>query len=170
MPGARIMGGERVTLRTVEEEDVPFLQRGLANPELRYPMGNPVRNQAQIGLAGERGNDQLLVCLDEDGGKPIGQVSVTDAAYKRPEIGYWLIPPIHGESYGTESVSLLVDYAFRTYNTPAVGTQAFDSNDASHRLLESLGFTQEGRRRKFMFVDDKHRDMVQYGLLRDEWN
>nr|WP_256548157.1 hypothetical protein [Natronosalvus rutilus] len=42
MPGARITSGERVTLRTVEREDVPFLQRAFANPEIRYPIGNPL--------------------------------------------------------------------------------------------------------------------------------
>lgn len=169
MPGARVTSGERVTLRTIEEEDIPFLQRGLANPELRYPMGNPVRNQAQIELSDERGNDQFLVCLEERE-KPIGQVGVMDAAYKRPELGYWLIPAVHGEGYGKEAVSLLIDYAFRAYNSPAVGAKAFDFNDASRGLLESLGFTEEGRRRKFMFVDGKHRDMVQYGLLREAWH
>lgn len=32
MPGARVASGERVTLRTAEEEDAPFLQRAYANP------------------------------------------------------------------------------------------------------------------------------------------
>ena len=99
----------------------------------------------------------------------IGQVNVTDADYKRPELGYWLVPTVHGEGYGTESVSLAIDYAFRTYDAPAVGAEAYDFNDASRGLLESLGFTEEGRRRKYMFVDGAHRDMVQYGLLREEW-
>ncbi len=50
-----------------------------------------------------------------------------------------------------------------------MGAEAYDFNDASRGLLESLGFTEEGRRRKYMFVDGAHRDMVQYGLLREEW-
>ncbi len=57
---------------------------------------------------------------------------------------------------------------FREYDTPAVGAQAFKFNDASRGLLESLGFAEAGRR-KYMFVDGEHRDMVQYGLLRGEW-
>ncbi|MCU4802252.1 GNAT family N-acetyltransferase [Halobacteria archaeon HArc-gm2] len=178
MPGARVASGERVTLRTVESEDVPFLQRG-NEPELRYPLGTPVRTSKQIETAFEEGDDdRFLVCLDDDAGSGrvdaedvdrIGVVSVEDADWKRPELGYWLVPAVHGEGYGSEAVALAVDYTFRTYDTPAVGAGAFAFNDASRGLLESLGFTEEGRRRKFMFVNGEHRDMVQYGLLRTEW-
>ncbi|WP_049898377.1 GNAT family N-acetyltransferase [Halococcus agarilyticus] len=178
MPGARVTSGERVTLRTVESEDVPFLQRSV-EPEIRYPLGNPVRNREGYEVTGEDGTDRFLVCLegsDTDPGQPddgdvrrIGNVNVTDIDYKRPELGYWLVPEVHGEGYGKEAVSLAVEYAFRQYDTPAVGAEAYDYNDASRGLLESLGFTEEGRRRKFMFVDGEHRDMLQYGLLREEW-
>jgi [ribosomal protein S5]-alanine N-acetyltransferase len=189
MPGARITNGERVTLRTVEEEDVPFVQRALANREIRHPMGNPVMTRRRLANHLEETDpDRFLVCLEgeearsstdasaeattADDGRDvtrIGQVNLTDADYKRPELGYWLVPVVHGEGYGTESVSLAIDYAFRTYDAPAIGAEAYDFNDASRGLLESLGFREEGRRRKYMFVDGAHRDMVQYGLLREEW-
>lgn len=179
MPGARVSTGERVTLRTVESEDIPFLQRASSNPELRYPLGNPVRTRQQFESSSGTGTTRFLVCLDDEGadpGKPsedevtrIGQVNVEDADYKRPELGYWLIPDVHGKGYGKETVSLAIDYAFREYATPAIGAKAFKFNDASRGLLKSLGFVEEGRQRKFMFVDGAHRDMVLYGLLREEW-
>ena len=177
MPGARVASGERVTLRTVESEDVPFLQRAGANREIRYPLGNPVMNREQYEVSDEKGTDRFLVCVDDDAGpsaadaddvRRIGQVSVEGANYRRPELGYWLVPEVHREGYGREAVELVVDYVFRQYDAPAVGAQAFDYNDASRCLLESLGFVEEGRRRKFMFVDGEHRDMVQYGLVREE--
>lgn len=182
MPGARAASGERVTLRTVEEEDIPFLQRASANPELRLPLATPLRNRNQLEISEERNSpDQFLVCLEgaeTTAGPPengddvtrLGVVSVHDAHYKRPELGYWLIPEVHGEGYGKEAVSLVVDYVFQQYDTPAISAGAFDFNDASRGLLESLGFDEEGRLRKFMFTDGAHRDMVQYGLLREEWS
>jgi len=170
--------GERVSFRTVEQEDIPFVQRTFANPELRHPTGNPVRNLEEIDVTDDD-SDQFLVCLDDEGAGPgqpaeeeirrIGWVGASDMSYKRPEIGYWLVPEVHGEGYGTEAVSLLVEYVFREYETPAIGAVAYDFNKPSRSLLESLGFVEEGRRRKFMFVDGAHRDMVEYGLLREEW-
>ncbi|KAB1192711.1 GNAT family N-acetyltransferase [Haloferax sp. MBLA0076] len=180
MPGARITSGERITLRTAETEDIPFLQRGGATPEIRFPLGNPVMNREQYEISDDRNApDRFLVCLEdddtppiepgEDDVTPIGFVGVSDAHFKRPELGYWLIPEVHGEGYGKAAVSLAIDYVFRQYDTPAVEAEAFDFNDASRGLLESLGFTEEGRKRKFMFVDGEYRDMIQYGLLREEW-
>jgi RimJ/RimL family protein N-acetyltransferase len=180
MPGARVASGERVTLRTVEQEDVPFVQRAGANPDVRYPLGNPVMSRDDYqGHAGDDA-DRFLICLDEDDAGPgspdedevrrIGAAAVEDADWKRPEVGYWLVPEEHGQGYGKEAVSLVVDYVFRSYDAPAIGAAAYAFNDASRGLLESLGFSEEGRRRKYMFVDGEHRTMVLYGLLREEWD
>jgi len=123
MPGARVASGEQVTLRTIESEDVSFLQRG-NNPEIRLPMGSSPRTRDQIGESIEDpSDDRFLVCLDgkdagpgsidEDDVRRIGFVSVEDADWKRPKLAYWLVPEFHGEGYGTEAISLAVDYAFR---------------------------------------------------------
>lgn len=180
MPGARIASGDRVTLRTLEKEDVPFLQRASANPEIRYPLGSRLRNQEQIEIADEDGgSDRFLVCLDGDDAGPgqpdedtvqrIGAISVDDVDWRRPELGYWLVPEVHGNGYGKESVSLVIEYVFRVYDHPAVGAGAYGFNDASRGLLESLGFIEEGRIRKDRFIDGEYRDTIQYGLLRREW-
>ncbi|WP_312907680.1 GNAT family N-acetyltransferase [Natronosalvus caseinilyticus] len=178
MPGARITSGERITLRTVEREDVPFLQRAFANPEIRYPIGNPLGNQEQVEIPTEDDDsDQFLVCLDdgrpgqpdEDDVERLGVVYVGDAHYRRPELGYWLAPAYHGQGYGSEALSLVVDYVFRVYDHPAVGAGVFDFNDASRGLLESLGFEEEGRIRRDRFIDGAYRDTIQYGLLREVW-
>jgi len=178
MPGARVASGDRVTLRTAEEEDVPLLQRAGSNPEIRYPLGNPLRTREDFDLGDDDDADRFLVCLDDDGGpggadegdlRRIGEVTAESMSYRRPELGYWLIPEVHGQGYGKEAVGLVVDHLFRSYDRPAVGAGAFDHNDASRALLESLGFVEEGRRRRFMFVDGAYRDMVQYGVLREEW-
>lgn len=180
MPGARIASGDRVSLRTVESEDTPFLQRAYANPGIRYPAGTALKNRDEVESWNEGDDkDQFLVTLDGADAGPgqpddadvrrIGAVDVRDADWKRPELGYWLIPEVHGEGYGTEAVALVLDHVFRTYDTPAVGATAMDFNEASRGLLESLGFTEEGVVRKHRFVDGAYRDLYQYGLLRSEW-
>ena len=181
MPGARISRGTHVTLRTVEDDDLPFLQRAYANPDLRYPLGTPLlnRDELEAWLADDNA-DRFLVCLDgertgpgrpEDGDdvRRIGLVTVEDADWRRPEIVYWLVPAVHGDGYGSEAVSLVIDYVFRTYDTPAVGAAAYEFNDASRGLLESLGFDEEGRTRRDRFIDGEYVDTIRYGLLREEW-
>lgn len=180
MPGAAVKRGERVTLRVLEREDIPFCQRGYADPEIRHPTGNPkARTQSQVEQRYEDdGHTTFLICLDDDGGehdqpgddssRPIGSVSVKEWG-RTPTIGYWLVPEVHGNGYGTEAVELTLDYVFRVYEAPTVKAKAFDFNSASRALLESLGFTQEGRLRKDSFIDGEYRDSIVYGLLREEW-
>jgi [ribosomal protein S5]-alanine N-acetyltransferase len=180
MPGARIKRGERVTLRTLEREDIPFLQRAYANPEIRYPLGTPLKNEEQlVEWNDDEDTDQFLVCLDEDDAapghpdkddvRPVGAVFVEDASWRRPELVYWLVPEVRGEGYGKEAVSLVIDYVFRVYDCPAVGAGVYNFNEASRGLLKSLGFAEEGRIRKDRFIDGEYVDTVNYGLLREEW-
>lgn len=143
-------------------------------------MGSPVvdRSALEDRLEAE-GPDRFLVCLDGDDAGPghvdaeevdrIGAATVEDGDWKRPEVTYWLVPEARGQGYGRAAVSLLVDYAFRAYDAPAVGAGVFDSNDASRGLLESVGFVEEGRQRAYMFVDGEHRDRIQYGIRREAW-
>jgi RimJ/RimL family protein N-acetyltransferase len=183
MPGPRVRTGERVTLRTVESVDVPFLHRGVTNPEIRRPMGSRVMDRERFEEHLEASDaDRFLVCLDGDDAGPgrpdgdaddverIGEATVEDADWKRPEVTYWLVPDARGQGYGREAVSLVVDYVFRAYDAPAVGAGAYAFNDASRGLLESLGFRQEGRIRAYIFVDGEHRDLIQYGIRREEWS
>jgi len=181
MPGPRVTSDGTVTLRTAEADDRPFLQRGVANDALRRPLGAPVLDRDAFETYVEDSDgDWFVVCLDEDAAalgypangdtRPIGCVTVEETSYKRPVLTYWLVPDAQGQGYGTRAVSLAVDLVFRQYDVPAIGASAFAFNDASRGLLESLGFTEEGRRRKCMFVDGDHRDMVDYGLLREEWD
>ena len=179
MPGAIVRRGDRVTLRTLEREDLDLLQRGAGDPEIRHLAGNSkVRNRDDLVETYE--NDQvtiLLVCLGDPGNpEPVKPEEVRRAGVlsikewgRNPTVGIWLVPDVQGEGYGKEALKLLVDYVFRAYETPTVKAKAFDYNEASQGLLESLGFELEGRLRMDAFVDGEYRDGLMYGILREEW-
>lgn len=182
MPGPRVATGERVTLRTTNHDDIPFITRQ-NNPDLRLPTGNPVFSQASLEALVEGGFGDvtpLTVCLDEDGAGPgptdeadvqrIGIISIEDHGESRPELAYWIVPESHGKGYGTEAVALAVNIVFQEHHHPAVEAKTFPDNDASRGVLESLGFTQEGRIRSDVYWDGQYRDQVIYGLLREEWH
>jgi RimJ/RimL family protein N-acetyltransferase len=179
MPGAIVAEREHVTLRTPEPEDAGFCQRARVNPEIRYPIGNPVESREELAVTTTRdGGDAFIVTVADTGGRGtpeegtferVGWVGLDDVSYRRPELGYWIAAEHQGEGYSTEAVVLAVDYSFRTYDHPAVGARAYAFNDASRALLESLGFEEEGRVRRDRFVDGEYVDTVLYGLLREHW-
>lgn len=182
MPGARVVSGEHVTLRTAERSDVPFLQRAHANPELRCGLGWDVRSQADLENEFEEGeghDERFVVCIDGSHAGPgtpdpddvrrIGCVVAGTAERARSGISYWIAPEYQGEGYGAEAVSLAVDYLFDVYPHPAVSATVRPDNDASRALLESLGFVEEGRARKVAFWNGAYRDALRYSVLRSEW-
>jgi RimJ/RimL family protein N-acetyltransferase len=117
-------------------------------------------------------NGERSVARDgpEDGEPtPVGLVHAYGIGTERAHLAYWLVPDYHGEGYGREAAALLVDRAFRATPVHSVGAGAFAFNDASRSILESLGFTEEYRRREAEYVEGAYRDFVQYGLLRREW-
>lgn len=185
MPGPIIETGERVTLRTVERDDAEFLQRSNTDPRIRFSLGSIHHSnlaQQEEGIEGWIENDgtaAYLACLDEDDAPagtpedgettPIGSVSARHVDGDRPWLAYWLVPEFHGEGYGREMVTLAIDSIFRSHSVHGVNAGAYDFNEASRGLLESLGFTEEARRRQSRYIDGEYRDEVQYGLLRREW-
>lgn len=178
MPGARVSEGDRLTLRTVEEEDDAFCQRAAANPELRVPLGTSLRARREMNEIREAPGVGLLACLEDGAGPgtpaqdettPIGWVGTKNDGPRRPELVYWLVPEHQGAGYGREMLTLAIDYVFATNNHPAVGASVYGFNDDSRGLLESLGFEEEGCLRNYGFIDGEYVDSYQYGLLREEW-
>jgi len=180
MPGPRVMTGERLSLRTVEEEDVPFLQRGWTTPEIRQSAGMRVRDLDEMQNVLKAGT-HLLVCLDgndvgpgrpdEDAVERVGWLWVDDlhGGGDRPEIATFIVPECQGHGYAKKSTELCINYVFQVSEHPAVGGETLGHNTKAQHIMESIGFEEEGRLRKFTFSDGAYRDMVQYGLLRSEW-
>ena len=185
MPGPVVERGDRVTFRTVERDDAEFQQRAATDPRVRYLLGMAESRSAAESedlIENRSEHDTTLsyvVCLDEEDASrahpdegettPIGMVHAYGIDGERAYLAYWLLPGFHGEGYGKEAASLLVDTVF--WNTPvhSVSAGAFGHNDASRGLLESLGFTLERRKREAEYTDGEYRDFVDYGLLRREW-
>ena len=185
MPGAVVERGDRVTFRTLERSDAEFQQRAATDPRFRYVLGMAeAKNTAESADIIENRSERdttlsCVVCLDEEDANEghsgddettaIGMVHAFGIDSERAYLAYWLLPEYHGEGYGAEAASLLVDTVFRTTPVHSVSAGAFEHNDASRGLLESLEFTQESRAREAEYVDGEYRDFVDYGLLRREW-
>lgn len=178
MPGPVFLENEAVALRPAEEDDVSFLRENVQNPRIRASRGlhSPVDSDwARQRLGGTMGRSDdtlgLLVCLDET---PVGFVYLlreqpNDRVYRSGELAYWITPDEWGNGYATAAGRLLLEHAFDELGLHRTEASAFASNDASRRVLEKLGFTEEGVARGKALVDGEWTDVVRYGLLEAEW-
>lgn len=62
-----------------------------------------------------------------------------------------------------------MQYAFDQLRLHKVTARVFAFNEASQRLLETVGFTEEGVQREQVFIDGEYQDTHWYGLLAREW-
>jgi RimJ/RimL family protein N-acetyltransferase len=78
-------------------------------------------------------------------------------------------PTAWGKGYGTEAMTLLLNYAFNELSLHRVGLNVISTNERAIALYEKLGFVREGSQREWGIRDGRRFDLVYYGILRPEW-
>lgn len=184
MPGPVFLhtDDDTVSLHTVEEADLPFLQRNWNDPDVRRLLRSPTpRNGKQAEKSFEEwlsddDSVNLLVCAEPDDDAesdptPVGMVSLfrIDEQAGVGTLACWITPDAHGEGYATLATEAMVAHAFEERRLHKVVGEAYAHNVASQRVLEKVGLQEEGVLRDEKFVDGEHVDVHRYGLLADEW-
>lgn len=170
MPGPVYLEGDRLRLRTVESEDEEFVRRYWNAPDMRrfFAKSEPM-DRDHITTFLETGDREahFLPCRD---GEPVGFVWVfrIDDVAGRGEIGYWIRPEERGRGYGTEAASLGLRYGFDERGLHKVMARVFEGNEPSRRVLEGLGFEEEGNLRDHYYVNGAYVDAALFGLLADD--
>lgn len=174
MPGPAFLTGDRVTLCTAEQSDATFLQEAVSDPRVWRAVGrNTPYNLEQEqeffqAVFCDQSTIHLLVTVEDE---PIGVVAFEgiDKEVGTAEINYWIVPAHWGNGYATEAADRLIQYGFRQRNLHKIVARVSEFNDASKRVLEKLGFTEEGVQREQEFIDGEYQDRHWYGLLKREW-
>ena len=84
----------------------------------------------------------------------------------KAELGYWLGEEFWGSGYMTEAARSVVEYARTEMNLIRLDTGVFTHNEGSRRVLQKVGFENEGLRKKFQKrFDGTIMDEEIYGLV-----
>lgn len=78
-------------------------------------------------------------------------------------------PDDRGRGFGTDSLRLMLRYAFLEMNMNRVGLEVSGFNERARQSYERIGFVHEGTLREFMYRDGKRWDMHMMAILRTEW-
>ncbi|MFC6753412.1 GNAT family N-acetyltransferase [Halorubrum tibetense] len=174
MPGPVFLDGDEVALRTIEEEDLEFLQKHINDSSVwraigsSDPVNGPQEREFFEDVVCDGDGVHLLVAVD---GAPAGTVglSPTPDEADAMELGYWIAEGFRRQGHGREAARLLTNYGFRQRGLHRIAARVFAFNDASQALLESLGYVREGTSREAVFVDGRYWDVHWYGVLESEW-
>jgi RimJ/RimL family protein N-acetyltransferase len=181
MPGPVFLESERLRLRTVEEEDIEFLQRGTNDPAVRRYIDafstpqNRTQQRETFEEVDSDGEGTSLLAVPREGhpqaGEAVGSVQLFPVNLTRryANFGVWFLPTVWGNGYATEASAHLLDHAFLGRGLHRVSASVSAANEASIALCERLGFVHEGTSRDLGFVDGGFADLERYALLEDEW-
>jgi len=173
--------GARILLRPVQDKDWPTIEDwgrdkdALWGSYQRFQLDHlPLLRQAyqETGLL-KRESGFLLVETIQDqeviGFVRYSLIPFPDADMSYPEIGFG-IPKVsaRGKGYGRDAVNLLVEYLFAGYPVERIIAFTDRENSSAQRLMQGLGFQQEGTLRHSTFRDGRWRDMLIHSILRIE--
>lgn len=174
MPTQTFLAGETVSLRPPEESDVPFVHAGVNHPAVRPHVGQEAptsldQERRYLQELAERDDAMALLALVDD--EPVGVVELDplDLDHGVAELAVWIHPDDWGHGYAREATALVISYVFDERRIHKVTAEAYETNEASRALFESLGFTQEGVGREDAFIGGAYHDTIYYGLLASEW-
>lgn len=87
----------------------------------------------------------------------------------RGELGYWMGFDFWNQGYTTEATRECMRFAFKHFHLAKIGGGFYSTNPSSGRVMEKLGMRREGYRRRHMMKNGVLMDLVEYGILREEF-
>lgn len=170
-----VLKGQKVTLRPPDENDAARFVAWFADLEVtrylaeRFPMSLQ-QEEDFIKRIGESKNDVWWVIEAE--GKAIGATGIHRIDWIN---AHAITGTVIGDKtcwrkgYGSESMALRTEYAFRQLNLHKLKSGAIMDNEPSKRALQKAGYQQVGVEREESWRDGGWRDHWLCEILRADW-
>jgi ribosomal-protein-alanine N-acetyltransferase len=136
--------------------ETPLFRSGLG-PYLS--MVHTMRREARQGLA--------LPWVVTHHGRFAGQLTVGAVVWgsaRSAQIGYWIDRSVAGRGVMPMAVAMAVDHCFFAVGLHRIEANIRPENAASRRVVEKLGFREEGIRRRHLHIDGAWRDHICYAV------
>lgn len=169
--------GKNVVLRAIEMEDSELIKDMFNDPEIENLVGGwafPLSMREQERWMELHNNDQgavrLVIDTKEDG--TIGVLTLTDIDWKnrRAAIGVKIASNKNrSKGYGTDAIMAILRYAFDELGFHRLDASRLSINQGSARTLAKCGFVEEGVKRDYIYKGGQYRDLVEEGILAEEY-
>ena len=105
------------------------------------------------------------------GGELAGQLtvgSIVRGSNRSALIGYWIDEKFAGRGIVPTALAMAADHGFRVVGLHRLEAGVQPENHASRRVMEKLGFREEGLRRGLVHINGAWRDHLCYALTAEE--
>jgi ribosomal-protein-alanine N-acetyltransferase len=119
----------------------------------------------------EAGEGRLQPFVIETEGRLVGQMHLFGIAWgslRSASAGYWVAQSVAGQGIVPFALAAACDHAFLVLGLHRVEVNIRPENTASLRVVEKLGFREEGLRRLFLHIDGQWRDHRSFALTTED--
>lgn len=168
--------GNQVYLRALEPEDLSFLYE-IENDETLWEVSNTQTPYSKWLLKNYLENShqdiyeakQLrLAIVEKSTDNLIGLIDLYDFDPKNSRVGLGIVvknPSERNKGFGSESVKLLLGYAFQVLNVHQIFVNVAETNSASIKLFSNFGFQKIGVKKHWNKVGSVYVDETLYQLI-----
>ena len=171
----------RFALRKLTVADAPALYAMLSHPDVaRFTVRKPLNRMSdavellrRVGLDYATRKAIRWGVVAQTDNRIVATVGLHDwdRYHRHIAIGFDVHRDEWGKGIGSEVVTAVCAYAMDHLGVHRIEAHVMKGNRASQKLLESVGFEQEGVLRKRMYKDGRQHDVLVYSLVihKQEW-
>lgn len=130
------------------------------------------RRIEQAEREAREGSARSFLILLRDSETVVGGLTISHirrGVSQTASLGYWLGEMHTRKGFMTEALTAAIPFAFTELKLHRIEAACLPKNDTSRRLLERLGFQEEGQARGYLKIDGRWQDHVLFGLLEEDW-
>ncbi|NBI30005.1 GNAT family N-acetyltransferase [Chengkuizengella marina] len=173
----RFLEGNKIYLRPLDIEDAELYFQMLYNSETRRLTGTQksyTRQQITSYIEGkaEDSSSVLLLIVLKETDVVIGDVALQDIDTINRSSSIRIAIDAEqnqGKGYGSEAISLMLEYGFGILNLHRIELEVFTFNKRAAHVYEKLGFKIEGIQRDRLYFNHQYHDAILMSILEEEY-
>jgi RimJ/RimL family protein N-acetyltransferase len=173
----RVLEGDKVRLRPLEDGDLPQLVTWLSDMEVRRWLAMSeappptLESEREWYQQSKQDPASVLWSIESEDGRLVGDVGLglIDKTHRRAEVGIFIgDKTLWGRGLGTHAISRVLRYAFDELGLRRVQLYVDEDNLRAIRCYEKCGFVREGLLRGYRLREGKPVNEILMAALREE--
>ncbi len=169
---------DRLSFQKVTKKDIESIHKYASDPEVSFFIGWKLKNNINetkclvntIISNQEKGTHQYASVVLKSNKEIIGILMIFnyDKISNQAEIGYVFNKEYWNMGYGTETLEVIIDFAFNSLKIHKLVAKVVEGNIGSCRILEKNNFMLEGKLRDHFYIENKYYNGLLYGIIKEK--
>lgn len=145
------------------EATAPDSRLAPQTPAVYRSMIRGLRSQARLGLA-----LPWVITYDGDFAGQLTISNIVRGSLNSGHAGYWVDERVAGRGVMPTALALAVDHSFGPVGLHRIEANIRPENSASRRVVEKLGFRDEGLHERYLHINGAYRDHLCFAVTVEE--